>query len=333
MKIATKKNYIFEVKGKTKNMKKLIAFSIVFASIIILSVIFSGCTNRGDNAVTEEKTQEISVNIDKETDIYQFAYKKSVLNLSRAKFDEYNLTDENLRKFCDKMEQIYVLFEDFFLVHNLPEVFTYNSVTKEYMESVGVFVEAYSVGTENSTYYVEGWLEGYLKDIDKGLPSIVAHEVGHLYTFWADDDKGIIYNGSKYVWDFEVFAVIATEYILSQPDFILLNASGGIYSPITVTQERIMAEDWYDEWVKNYQGFIHFKIASINEKYGYDTMHEVLVEMIKKDSSFDSIEMFNLFFDIYSEKTGENLKEEYFTQEELNTVYENINQYWERSSQ
>ena len=321
-------------------MKKSMIFLVVFALLITSIVIFTGDTSRNGNIITET-IQELAVNLDEETNMYRFAYKKSVLNVSKEKFDEYKLTNENIWKFFDKMEKVYALYADFFLVYNLPDIFTYNSVTREYMESVGVFVDAFSVGTENATYYVEGWLEGYLKNIDKGLPSIVAHEVGHLYTFcWRHG--GVLYNSSKYVWDCEVFAVIATEYLLSQSDFKLLNASGGIYLPITVTQKNIMKEDWYDEFFKNYQGFIHYKMSTINEKYGYDTLHEVMAEMIKKDTEVshndemddvDTIEMFDLFFDIYAEKTGENVKEKYFTQEQLYVVYKNINSYWEQSMQ
>ena len=303
-------------------MKKLTIFSVGFVLLIISIGIFAGCTSRSDNT-NIETAPELSVNLDEKTNMYQFAYKKSVLNISKKKFNKYNLTNENIQKFFDKMEKVYDLYADFFLVDNLPDVFTYNFVTKKYMESVGVYVGAFSSGEENATYYVEDWLEKYLKDIDKGLPAVFAHEVGHLYTFWGNSE--IFYNGSKYVWDIEVFATIATEYILSQPDFTLLNAKGGIYLPITVTQKNIMKEDWYDEFVKNFQGFIHFKMSTINEKYGYDILHEVLAEMIKKDIGLDAIEMFDLFFDIYAEKTGENLKDEYFTQEELDVVYKNIN--------
>jgi len=318
-------------------MKKSLIFSIGFAVLIIfISIgIFAGCTSGSDNTnVTAEKTtREFTVNLDGKTDMYQFAYKKSVLNMSKQKFDEHNLTYRDIQKFFDKMEKVYVLYADFFLVHNLPDVFAYNSVTKEYMESVGVFVEAFSVGAENATYYVEGWLEGYLKNIDAGLPSIVAHEVGHLYTYcFAHSQKGIYYDSSKYVWDCEVFAVIATEYLLSQPDVTLINASGGKYLPITETQRKIMKEDWYDEWVKNYQGFVHFKMSTINEKYGYDTLHEVLAEMVKRDinaNGVNIIEIFDLFFDIYSEKTGENLKEQHFTEEELYVIYKKIAPEWE----
>jgi len=315
-------------------MKKYLIFSLGFAALIILLGIFAGCNKSGDDliilktpeaAVEIDTTQKLAVTFDEETNMYQFAYKKSVLNMSKAKFDEYNLTNENIRKFFNEMEKVYALYADFFMVYNLPDVFTYNSVTQKYMESVGVFVGAFSVGEENASYYIEGWLEGYLKDIDKGLPSIVVHEVGHLFTFWSNGGK-LIYNGSKYVWDFEVFAVIATEYLLSQPDFNLINAVGGEYLPITEKQKTFMKEDWYDEWVKNYQCFIHFKMATINEKYGYDTLHEVLAEMIERNhKAYDNItETFDLFFDIYSEKTGTDLKKEYFTQEELYVVYKNI---------
>jgi len=303
-------------------------FLIGFAAFIILTVILSGCTgNNGDtDTIFINKTgNKPSYNFAKTADRYQFTYKKSVLNLSRKKFDDYNLTEQHLRKFCDKMEEVYTLYSDFFMVHDLPEVFTYNSVTREYMESAGVFVDAYSVGEENATYYVEGWLENYIKNINKGLPSIVTHEVGHLYTY-CKLHGGSLYNSSKYVWDCEVFAVIATEYLLSLPDFELLNASGGKYSSVTTTQKKMMKEDGYDEWVKNYQAFIHYKIAVINEKYGYDILHEVFEEMIERESDLNITEIFDLFFGIYSEKTGVNLKDEYFTQEELDTIYENIGQ-------
>ena len=316
-------------------MKKLKIFLVIFTIIIlILLILFAGCTNKDQN---NETIPGLTVNLNEETNMYQFAYKKSVLNINREKFNKYNLTNKNIQNFFDKMEKIYDLYADFFLVDNLPEIFIYNFVTKEYMESVGVSVGAFSSAEENATYYVEDWLEEYLKNIDEGLPSVFAHEVGHLYTFWGSKISGIFYNGSKYVWDTEVFAVIATEYILSQPDFILLNAKGGIYLPVTVTQEKLMKESWYDEWVKEYQCFIHYKMATINEKYGYETLHDVLAEMIKKDigisyadetGDVDVKEIFDLFFDIYAEKTGENVKEKYFTQEELDTIYKTINPYW-----
>jgi len=310
-------------------MKKI----FIIISVMILILLTACGKNKHTTSQIETIEPEFAVNLDEETNMYQFAYKKSVLNISKEKFDEYNLTNENIQKFFKKMEKVYVLLADFFLVHNLPDVFTYNSVTNEYMESVGVFVGAFSVGAENATYYVEGWLEGYLQDIDAGLPSIVAHEVGHLYTSClAHNQNAFFVNSSKYVWDCEVFAVIATEYLLSRLDFNLINAVGGKYLPITETQKRVIKEDWYDEWVKNYQGFIHFKMSTINEKYGYDILHEVLAEMLNRDikvhldNAIDNNKRatFDLFFDVYSEKIGENLKDEYFTQEELEVIYKNI---------
>jgi len=342
-------------------MKNSTNFLIGFIILITLTGIFAGCTNNNDtinnasNAETKpgvkieiETTAEpekefeepaeiipqLVVNLDEKTNMYQFVYKKSVLNMSKEKFDEYNLADDNIQKFFDKMEKVYVLFADFFLVHNLPEIFTYNSVTKDYKESVGANANAFSRVAENATYYVEGLLEGYLKDIDIGFPAIVAHEVGHLFTGWADWDKGIYYNGSTYVWDFEVFAVIATEYLTSLPDFKLISVIGD-YVPITDAEYQKIAKEWdgYEEWFKTYQGFIYFKIITIIEKYGYDTLHEVLAEMINRDIrtrigdaiiGINTKDTFDLFFDIYAEKTGENVKKEFFIQEELDEIYKNI---------
>jgi len=302
-----------------KYMPKFIFCVLIFALIFI---VFSACGTNGGGEIEAEFTQTF----DEETDIYKFAYKKSVLNISREKFGEYDLAYENIQKFFDGMEKVYVLFADFFMVHDLPEIFTYNSVTQKYMESVGVSVYAFSSGAENATYYLEGMLEQYLKDIDKGLPSIVIHEVGHLYTYCSDHiwDKRLNYNSLKYVWDCEVFTVIGTEYLLTLPDFNFINAAGGNYLPVTETQRIYMKEDWYDEWVKNYQCFIHFNMAYINEKYGYDTLHEVFKEMITRNTGLDKTEMFDLFFDIYAEKTGENVKDIHFIQEELDTIYLNI---------
>ena len=333
-------------------MKKLL---IGFAAFILSFGLFAGCTSailpednqKKDTAeTTTEQLKELEdlieilpqaliVSLDEETNMYQFAYKKSVLNISRKMFDEYELENDNVQKFFDKMEEVYVLFADFFMVHNLPDVFTYNSVTREYKESVGANANAFALIRENSTNYVEGLLEGYLQDIDTRFPAIVSHEVGHLYTSWHDHNKGIVYNGIKYVWDSEVFATIATEYLFfKKPDFNLGDVTGE-YLPITERQKNAMGTDGYDEWFKTYQGFIYFKIFSIiEENGGYDTLHEVLAKMVSRSKNslsdgVDIIQTFDLFFEIYSEMTGVNLIEKYFAQEELYATYKGIEPYWE----
>ena len=280
----------------------------------------------------ETLPQELMVTLDEETNMYRFAYKKSVLNISKKMFDEYNLKNDNVQKFFDKMEQVYVLFADFFMVYNLPDVFIYNSITREYKESVGAGANVFAIVEENSTYYVEGFLEGYLKDIDTGFPTVVGHEVGHLYVR-RYDNTGVMYNGIKYVWDDEVFATIAMEYLLfKKPDFIFADVNG---LSLVERQRNSIGTDGYDEWFKTYQGFIYFKIFSIIEKYGgYDTLHEVLAEMVSRSENslshgINFIKTFDLFFEIYAEITGVNLIEEYFTHEELNEIYKSIEPYRE----
>jgi hypothetical protein len=332
---------------------------IVISMFLVFSLLLSpGCTGGNGNTIktateiseaveletTTEPTepgapfeepaeislQELAVRLDEKTNMYQFTYKKSVLNMSKEKFDEYNLANDNIQKFFDAMEKVYVLFADFFIVHNLPDIFTYNSITDEYRESMGAKANSFAIADNNATYYVEGLLEGYLQNIDIGFSGIVGHEVGHLFTAWTSwDEKNseyIAYNGVKYVWDLEVFATIAMEYLVSLPDFNVINVYGDPRSVLEL-QRNSEGMDGYEEWFKTYQGFIYFKILTIAEKYGYDTLHEVLSEMTKKNTNtnrIDPINLFNMFFDIYAEKTGENLKEKYFAPEELFEIYENI---------
>ena len=280
----------------------------------------------------ETPSQGLSVILDEETNIYRFAYKKSALNMSREKFEEYELTNNHIRKFFDEMEKVYVLFADFFLVHDLPDIFTYNSITEEYRESIVEKANAFARVSENATYYIEGLLEGYLQNIDIGFPGIVAHEVGHLFTavcIWNEKNNEYIYrNGIKYVWDFEVFATIAMEYLASLPDFNVIDVFGNSFS-VVESIKRGIGTDGFEEWFKTYQGFIYFKVLTMVEKYGYGTLHEVLAEMVNVNKT-NPIRIkpsgnFDLFFDVYTEKTGKNLKEEYFTPEELSEIYKNIN--------
>ena len=171
-----------------------------------------------------------------------------------------------------------------------------------------------------------------MQNIDIGFPGIVAHEVGHLFTavcIWNEKNNEYIYrNGIKYVWDFEVFATIAMEYLASLPDFNVIDVFGNSFS-VVESIKRGIGTDGFEEWFKTYQGFIYFRVLTMVEKYGYGTLHEVLAEMVNVNKT-NPIRIkpsgnFDLFFDVYTEKTGKNLKEEYFTPEELSEIYKNIN--------
>lgn len=274
---------------------------------------------------------ELSVSLDERTNTCKFSYKKSVLNISKAKFNEYNLTNENIQKFFDEMEKVYVLYSDFFMVHNLPDIFTYNTVTQEYADTT-VGSNAWAQLSENATYYEENMFAGYLSRIDTGFPSIVGHEVGHLYTAWGN---GSNYNASKYVWDSEFFADVAKYYLISLPDMDLIDVTGEICLMYSETYKQMaeMAEmPGYAELIKTipslsmtaYPKYMYLKIFTIAEKYGYNTLHEVLEEMMTTEIEYNIKSYFDLFCDIYAERTGEHLKDGWFTQEELDEIYREI---------
>jgi hypothetical protein len=296
-------------------MKKII-FALIF--ILLVSIITISCSNdngaveineHSENNLSEDNQieniaeeiknflpQELIRTHDEKYNRYNFAYKRNTLSIRKEIFDE-RLTDEHIRKFFDGAEIMYDKLSAFFPENDLPEIFAYHAVPPQWGSEPGLYDDysdiaaiagAWADPWLNATFYYENNFAIILSMIDIGFPRIVCHEVGHLFTMYASAPRQ--YYNAPYVWDSELFAELAVYYLASE--MTVINAFGEIVTT-------------YGE-----QDLFWGRFFSLVEKYGYKLISDTFKEMVTlaaDDTRNDSEAAYNLFKQVLSQKTGDDV--------------------------
>jgi hypothetical protein len=266
---------------------------IILTCVLILTLTLVGLTLFINN---NNQNKFVKTYVDK-YDRYEFFYKKSVLCIRKEIFDEYELTDEHIQKFFDGAEIVYTKLAGFFPKHDFPKVVVYHAVPAQWTYECGyeyygdkIHLDSWADPWTNETFYEERLFARYLSMIDTAFPSIACHELGHLFTTSAYEPYQ--YYNPPYVWDAELFAVLAEYYIASA--IPVINADG----------EIVTNREWEDSYYSKFFGWA--------DKYGYKTISDTLKKVNSALPDIDDDQNYSkaLFMKFLSQKTGDDIEEE-----------------------
>jgi len=279
---------------KVKKLEKLEKVLIKYTPVILACMLIFALTLGIVTLIINNNTG-FTKNYNERFGRYEFTYKNSELYIRKEIFDEYELTDEHIKKFFDGAQTVYKKFAGFFPRYDFPGMISYHAVPEIWTDVSGyayygdkIHLNAWADPWDNKTFCEENIFARHLSMIDTGFPSLVCREAGRL--FFMSAERPYQYYNAPYVWDAELFAVLAEYYIASEIQVI--NVGGEIIKDA----ER---ED------SDYTQFFGWA-----DKYGYKIISDILKEV---NSSFPDIHNeqrhpFALFIKFLSEKTGDILQ-------------------------
>jgi len=256
-------------------------------------------TENSTEAAKETKnSSELIKTYNEKYNRYNFSYKRSTLSIRKEIFDEYNLTDEHIQKFFNGIEIMYDKLMEFFPKDDdIPEIIKYNAVPEQWgsepdlyydYNNIAASANGWATSWTKEIYFKENMFALYLSMIDKGFPYIVCHESGHLFTLFAEPSTPMEWTPKPYVWDTELFAVLATYYLAS--DFTVLNIDGSKVTNYEFTNP------------------MYNKFFDLVQKYGYETISDTFKEMTLSNINNNEKSSLDLFVQVLSQKTGDNIK-------------------------
>ena len=316
-------------------------FMLIFILLALVTIL--GCSNDSnstdkpnelnlpENNQTElsaEQAEEIKVELiktfDEKHERYNFAYKRSTYSVRKEIFDDSELTDEHIIKFFETLEIVYDKLNTFFpreqtdyiktvAYHSIPTEWSEPDLYDDYSEILHLYdTWALTLPGLNSTLYHERVFEARLKDIDIGLPAIVGHELGHVFTMSPADSERYYYV-EPYVWDTELFADLAMMYL------------GSEFSVKGYVEGMVTSDSFQNESDLHRRRF--FALAA---KYGYDAISDTFKEMIRLLPNDIDLYIhggetqFELFKQVLSQKTGDDIDHYFSDLTDAITVKESI---------
>jgi hypothetical protein len=229
--------------------------------------------------------------------IYGFAYKKNALYIRKEIFDKYELTDEHIQKFLEEAETVYEKLADFFPEYNQRGGSSYHAVEIPWRYGGGyayygdkAHLSSWADPWTNAVFLEENLFASSLSRIDIGFPALACREAGRLFAMAASEAD--LYYDLPYVWDSELFAVLAEHYIASE--LTLINADGEIVTGA--------GREWEDPDYSYSQFF-----GGLVDKYGYKIISDTLKEVSTASPDVESRDRHPmiLFIKFLSEKTGD----------------------------
>jgi len=264
---------------------------IVLTCALILTCILVGLTL----FINSQKQNKFVKTYVEKYDRFEFFYKNSALVIRKEIFDEYELTEEHIQKFFDDTETVYKKLADFFPEHNLPKGVVYHAVPEKWDPKSSyayygdkIHLNSWADPWTNETFYEEKLFARYLSMIETAFPASVCHELGCLFITSAYERYQ--YYNAPYVWDSELFAVLAEYYIASE--IPVVNAAG----------EIVTSREWEDPFYNKFFGWA--------DKYGYKIISDTLkkVDNSSPDINNEQKHPKTLFTIFLSEKTGDTIE-------------------------
>jgi hypothetical protein len=228
---------------------------------------------------------------------YEFSYRNSVLFIGKEIFDEYELTDRHIQRFFSDAEIVYRKLRDFFPRYDFPGTVTYHAVPMpwsfesayaDYYYGDKNHLDSWAAPCTNQIFYEESLFARHLSMIDIGFPSVVCRELGVLFTTSAS--APFQYYNAPYVWNAELFAVLAEYYIASE--FPVIHADGEIFT----------GREWEDIYYNQLFEWV--------DKYGFKVISDTLKQVNRASPNIESEHRhpLTLFIQFLSQKTGDNIE-------------------------